>query len=73
MRKLLYSKWYFLALAVVCLIDLMADVADEIWGWSFLNRLAIAMDVGAVVLSVWIFADLHSRRPDSHDDSGGGR
>jgi hypothetical protein len=73
MQRFLYSKWYFLVLAVVCLVDLIADLGDEIWGWNFLNRVSIVMDVGAVFLSMWIFADLHSRRPDSHDHSGGRR
>jgi hypothetical protein len=73
MRKLLYSKWYFLVLAIICLVNLFADVGEEIWGWSFLNRVAIVMNIAAVFLSAWMFADLHSRRPDSHDHPGGRR
>ncbi len=63
MRKFLYSKWFYLALAIVCAIDLLADVGDELWAWSFLNKVAIAMDCCALCLTVWIFADLHSRKP----------
>jgi hypothetical protein len=73
MRKLLYSKWYFLLLAVISLVNLLADVMEEIWGWNFLNKVAIPMDAAALFLSVWMFADLHSRRPDTHDHPGGRR
>lgn len=69
MRKFLYSKWFFLILALVCIVDLGADVADEIWGWSILNKVAIAMDLVAACLSLWIFADLHTRRPKRDHDT----
>jgi hypothetical protein len=67
MRRFLYSKWFFLTLAIVCGIDLFTDVADEIWGWSILNKVSIVADIGAVSLSLWIFRDLHSRRPKGDD------
>ncbi len=63
MRRFLYSKWFFLMLGVVCLIDLAADLGEHIWGWTDLNLLAIAMDAIAAFLAVWIFLDLHGRRP----------
>ncbi len=72
MRRLLYSKWFFFILAVVCAFDLIADVGEHIWGWGFLNIVAIAMDAIALSLSGWIFADLHARRPDRGDDTRGG-
>jgi hypothetical protein len=59
---------FFGVLAVVCLVDLAADLSEHIWGWSDVNLLAIAMDVAAAGLAVWIFADLHGRRPKN----GGG-
>jgi len=71
MRRFLYSKWYFLLLAFVSFVNLAADLADEIWGWNFLNRIAIGMDVVTLGLALWIFADLHSRRPKRVDDSRG--
>jgi len=63
MRRFLYSKWFYGALAIVCVLDLTADLGEHVWGWSDLNIIAIALDVIAVTLSVWIFADLHGRRP----------
>jgi hypothetical protein len=67
-RAFLYSKWFFGLLAVVCLIDLAADCSERIWGWTDINWLAIAMDTIAAALAIWIFADLHGRRPKN----GGG-
>jgi hypothetical protein len=69
MRKFLYSKWFFLVLAVVCAVNLMADAAEELWNWSLPNKVAIAMDILALALSLWIFGDLHSRRPGRGNDS----
>jgi len=71
MRKLLYSKWYFLILAIVCAIDLLADLGEHIWGRTFLNIVAIAMDFVALCLSTWIFVDLHKRRPGRGDNTRG--
>jgi hypothetical protein len=62
-RRFLYSKWFFLVLALVILIDLGTDVADELWGWTILNKVSIALDLAAAGLALWIFGDLHSRRP----------
>jgi hypothetical protein len=70
MRRLLYSKWFFLILAVVCVVDLLAD-AGEIWGRGFLKRLAIGMDFAALPLSGWIFIDLHARRPKNGNHTRG--
>ena len=72
MIRLLYNKWFFFILAVVCAVDLIADVGEQIWGRGFMNVVAIAMDAIAVSLSAWIFADLHSRRPNRGDDTRGG-
>lgn len=69
MRKLLYSRWFFFFLAVVCVIDLGADVGEVVWGWSALNFVSIAMDVIAAGLALWIFIDLQSRRPKHGGDS----
>jgi hypothetical protein len=73
MRKLLYSKWFFLILALVCAVDLFADVGEQIWGWGFLNKVAIALDCVALLLSGWIFADLHARRTKNGDCTRGRR
>lgn len=69
MRAFLYSKWFFLFLAVVCLINLVADVGEEVWDWSDLNKLSIAMDITAAALALWIFVDLHVRRPKNGGDT----
>jgi hypothetical protein len=69
MRTFLYSKWFFLVLAAVCAIDLLADLGEHIWGPNVLNIVAIAMDAIALSLSAWIFTDLHVRRPRRGDDT----
>ena len=69
MRAFLYSKWFFLFLAVVCVIDLVTDLSEEIWGSGALNKLAIAMDITAAALALWIFIDLHVRRPKNGGDT----
>jgi hypothetical protein len=49
MRRLLYSKWFFFILAVACLVDLFADVGEQIWGRrGLLNIVAIGLDCIAV-------------------------
>jgi hypothetical protein len=69
MRRFLYSKWFFLLLAIVCATDLAADLSEEIWGYTPLNSIAIGLDLVAVILSAWIFTDLHIRRPKHGDDT----
>ena len=54
-------------LAIVCAIDLAADVGEIIWGHNILNNIAIAMDSIALALVAWIFTDLHIRRPRRGD------
>jgi hypothetical protein len=71
MRRLLYSKWFFLVLALVCSVDLLADVGEQMWGRGLLNGVAIAMDVMALSLSTWIFVDLHVRRPKNGNNTRG--
>ena len=71
-RNFLYGKWFFLFLAVVILVDLAADVGEEFFGPTGLNELSIALDIVAAGLVIWIFADLHSRRPKSGGDTGRG-
>ena len=71
MRRFLYSKWFYGLLAVVCILDLIADLGEHIWGWTDLNILAIALDAIAVALSVWLFTDLHRRRPRNGDHTRG--
>lgn len=67
-RNFLYSRWFFLFLAVVCAIDLIADVGEIVWGWNALNFVAITMDVIAVGMASWIFIDLQRRKPKHGDD-----
>ncbi len=70
LRQFLYSRWFFLLLAIVCLTDLSADLGEHFWGWTTLNFVSIAMDVVASVLAVWIFFDLQRRRPGNERRTG---
>jgi hypothetical protein len=71
MRNFLYSRWFFLFLAIFCVIDLIADVSEGLfWDWITLNRLSIVMDVVILVMAVWMFIDLERRRPKDGGDSG---
>ena len=71
MKGFLYSKWFYALLATVCILDTVADLGEHFWGWSNLNVIAIGMDLIATSLAVWIFADLHRRRPRNGDRSRG--
>ena len=71
LQRFLYTKWFFLLLTAICAIDLLADAGEHLWGWTDLNFVAIAMDASAAALSLWIFTDLHRRRP--RNGSGTGR
>ena len=53
----------------VCMIDLIVDVGESVWGWNELNFVAIAMDAVAVGMTLWIFTDLQRRRPKHGGDS----
>jgi hypothetical protein len=63
MRKFLYSKWFFGFLALVCILDLVADIGESAWGWSSLNMAAVGLDAIAVGLTLWMFIDLSLRAP----------
>lgn len=71
MRKFLYSKWFFLVLAIVCVLDLLADLAELAWGWEWAYVIIIPLDIVAASLALWVFADLHRRRPKHGDHTGG--
>lgn len=71
MRRFLYSKWFFLLLAAVCLVDLVADAGEFVWGRTPLNLVAIFLDTVAASLTIWMFADLHKRRPKDGDHTRG--
>jgi hypothetical protein len=62
LKRFLYSRWFFLFLAVVCVLDLFSDVGEQIWGRDALNYVAIALDVIAVAMTLWIFIDIERRR-----------
>jgi hypothetical protein len=64
MRRFLYSRWFFLFLAVSCAISLFSDVAEDLWGLgAMINRVAIAMDAIILIMALWMFVDLQRRRP----------
>jgi hypothetical protein len=70
LRRFLYSKWFYASLVIVSLLDITADVSEQIWGWSGINIIAIAVDLILDGLSIWIFTDLHRRRPKNGRRSG---
>ena len=61
MRKFLYSKWFFGFLALVCILDLISDAAEDFWGWRALHEVTIGLEVISVYLTVTMFVDLHRR------------
>ena len=64
MKRFLYSRWFFLFLAVSCAVSLFSDVAEDLWGWgAAVNRVAIVMDAVIFCMAVWMFVDLQRRRP----------
>lgn len=67
MRSFLYSKWFFLMLAVVCVVDLFADWGERVLGWTALHVMAVSLDAVAAALALWMFGDLHRRRPRRED------
>ncbi len=73
MRSFLYSKWFFLMLALVCLVDMAADWSDRLWAFRPLHVAAVSLDAVAAALALWMFADLHRRRPrrKNGDDTRG--
>ena len=71
MRRFLYGKWFFFLLAVVCLLDLVVDWSSHVWGWTDLDLLVIPLDAVAASLALWMFVDLHKRRPKNGDHTGG--
>lgn len=71
MRRFLYSKWFFFLLAVVCMVDLMAGLSHYMWGTTALAVIAVALDAVAAGLALWMFADLHARRPKDGDHTRG--
>jgi hypothetical protein len=73
MREFLYSKWFFGFLALVCLLDLLADLLALLDGWEALNYIAIPLDVIAVCLTSWMFIDLRRRHPKYGSNPPGGR
>ena len=62
-RGFLYSRGFFLFLAIASVIDLTADIGENIWGWSGLHYISLATDLIVVVLALWIFTDLQRRKP----------
>lgn len=67
MKRFLYSRWFFLFLSVVCILDLFTDVGEQIWGWDFLNYISILLDAIAAAMTLWIFIDIQRRRPRNGD------
>ncbi len=71
LKVFLYSKWFFLLLAAVCIFDLVVDWGVHVWGFTYLNLLIIPLDAVAAALAIWMFTDLHRRRPKSGNHTGG--
>jgi len=71
MRKFLYSKWFFGFLALVCLLDLISDAAADLFGWTALHQVTIALEIISVCLASAMFVDLHRRmRVNGRDPRG---
>ncbi len=73
MRRFLYSKWFFGFLALVSCVSLIIEISDYLDGCSHMSLVAIPLDVVAVSLTVWMFADLRDRHPKYGGNSSGRR
>jgi hypothetical protein len=71
MRKFLYSRWFFLFLALVCLIDVGVDSIAARYGSRFLLTISFVPNLVAAGMAVWMFLDLHRRRPRKDGDHSG--
>lgn len=69
-RQFLYSKWFFGLLVIVSLLDMSTDLSMYFWGWSGLTVFVIGLDIIVSGLCLWIFLDLHRRRPRNGRGSG---
>ena len=68
MRRFLYSRWFFLFLAISCILDLMIDLSVDLWGRLEFRYLSIAMDLIILFMALWIFTDLQRRKPKNGGD-----
>jgi hypothetical protein len=70
LRQLLFSKWFFGLLAVVLLLDMASDIAEQLHPLHFqlLNKISLFFDVIALILVLWMFIDLSRRRPADGND-----
>jgi len=63
MRRFLYSRWFFLFLALVCLLDLLTDILAAAFPSGLLSKLSVAADIIPAAMSLWMFFDLQRRKP----------
>ena len=70
LRHRLFSKWFFGLLAVVLLLDMVADIAEHFrpQHYQLLNTISLLFDVIGFALALWMFIDLNQRRPTHGDD-----
>jgi hypothetical protein len=68
MRRFLYSRWFFLFLAITCILDLGIDLSVDLWGRLEFRYLSIAMDLIILFMALWIFTDLQRRKPKNGGD-----
>ena len=71
MRKFLYSRWFFLFLALVCLADVGVDSIAAQYDSRLLLTISFVPNLVAAVMALWLFLDLHRRRPRKDGDHSG--
>jgi hypothetical protein len=63
-RRCIYNRWFYAALAVVCLLDAATDLTDLLTFSrnSALDLLSFVASVVAALFAGAVFIDLHLRR-----------
>ncbi len=64
LRRFLYNRWFYAFLALVCALDVVAEVLD-VFGPTvsyYLNMASLVFSAVAAILAGAVFLDLHLRR-----------
>jgi len=69
LRKLLFSKSFYGLLTVVLLLDMIADIAEQLHPLhhQVLNYISMLFDAIGLILVLWMLIDLSYRRPMNGD------
>jgi hypothetical protein len=67
LRRFIYSRWFYAALAFVCLLDVTAEILDILDPGENLaiDLVSLITSSVAAVLAFAVLIDLHIRRPRS--------